>query len=169
MRSLIAAAAALTLAAAPLAAQAHTGHEAPQPPRQGGMMGGGMQMGGGEGPMGPLTAQFGKYAPDAVLAMKDHLALTAQQETALAALVEEEKKAVADAHHPAHAAHMELRKLQVADQPDPAAMRQFVLAHHTAEGNMQWLRVEVALKARALLTPAQRTHVEQMGGGGMKH
>lgn len=159
----------LTLAAAPLAAQAHTGHEAPQPPRQGGMMGGGMQMGGGEGPMGPLTAQFGKYAPDAVLAMKDHLSLTTQQETALAALVEEEKKAVADAHHPAHAAHMELRKLQVADQPDPAAMRQFFLAHHTAEGNMQWLRVEVALKARALLTPAQRTHVEQMGGGGMKH
>jgi Spy/CpxP family protein refolding chaperone len=172
MRSLVAVAAAVVLIAAPLAAQGHGGHQ-PTPPAagtaQGGMMGGGMQMGGGEGPMGVLTAQFGKYAPDGVLGMKEHLALSADQEAQLAALVEEGKKAETDAHMPAHAAHMELRKLQAADQPDPAAMREFFMAHHTAEGNMQWLRVEIAIKARALLTPTQRTHVEQASAGGMKH
>ena len=160
----------LALAASPLLAQGHEGHgqQQQQPPRQGmGMMGqGGMQMGGGGGQaMGPLTGQFGKYAPAAVLGMKEHLSLTAEQEAKLTALVEEEKTAVTNAHQPAHAAHMELRKIQDAESPDLEAMRQFFMAHHTGAGNMQWLRVTYAAKARALLTAAQRSHVDQMAGG----
>ncbi|MFN2317295.1 MAG: periplasmic heavy metal sensor [Gemmatimonadales bacterium] len=156
----------LALSATPLLAQGHEQHG--QQPRQGmGMMGqGGMQMGGGgDKPMGPLTGLFGGYAPAKVLEMKAHLSLTSQQEAALTALVEAEKAAVTAAHHPAHAAHMELRKLQGAESPDTAAMRPFFMAHHTAEGNMQWVRVSYAIQAKALLTPAQRSHVEQMGGG----
>lgn len=115
--------------------------------------------------MGVLTARFGKYAPDAVLAMNEHLSLTADQVAKLTALVEEGKQAETTAHQPAHAAHMELRKLEAAESPDTAAMRQFFLAHHTAEGNMQWIRASIAIRTRALLTPTQRSHVEQMGGG----
>lgn len=158
----------LALAATPLMAQGHEGHGATQPPRQGmGMMGQGrMQMGAGAGQaMGVLTSVFGRYAPAAVLGMKDHLSLTAEQEAKLTALVEEEKAAVDNAHQPAHAAHMELRKIQDAESPDLEAMRQFFMAHHTAAGNMQWVRVTYAAEARALLTAAQRTHVDQMAGG----
>jgi len=36
------------------------------------------------------------------------------------------------------------------------------LAHHNAEGNMQWIRVSNAMKAKALLTDAQRTMIESM-------
>jgi hypothetical protein len=161
----------LALAAAPVLAQGHEGHGQQQQQRQGmGMMGqGGMQMGGGEGAMGVLTSVFGRYAPAAVLGMKEHLSLTAEQEAKLTALVEEEKTAVTNAHHPAHAAHMELRKIQDAESPDLEAMRQFFMAHHTAEGNMQWLKVMYAAKARALLTAAQRSHVDQMAGGAGHH
>lgn len=161
----------LALSASPLLAQGHEGHGQQQQQRQGmGMMGqGGMQMGGGEGPMGVLTARFGAYAPAAVLAMKDHLSLTVTQLEQLTAMAEAEKTALADAHQPAHAAHMELRKLEGAESPDLDAMRQFFMAHHTAEGNMQWVRVTFALRARAVLTPAQRAHVQQMGGGAAHH
>jgi len=172
MRGTLAAAALLALVAAPVAAQGHAGHGAGQqgpgqgqPQGRGMMMGQGMMQGGGEGRMGVLTARFGKYAPDAVLAMNEHLSLTADQVAKLTALVEEGKQAETTAHQPAHAAHMELRKLEAAESPDTAAMRQFFLAHHTAEGNMQWIRASIAIRTRALLTPTQRAHVEQMGGG----
>lgn len=174
MRGMLAATALLALVAAPVAAQGHAGHGAGQQQGQGpgqgmghgrGMMGQGMGQQGGEGRMGVLTARFGKYAPDAVLAMNEHLSLTADQVAKLTALVEEGKQAETTAHQPAHAAHMELRKLEAAESPDTAAMRQFFLAHHTAEGNMQWIRASIAIRTRALLTPTQRSHVEQMGGG----
>lgn len=161
----------LALSASPLLAQGHEGHGQQQQQRQGmGMMGqGGMGMGGGEGAMGVLTGRFGAYAPAAILGMKDHLSLTPAQLERLTALAEEEKTAVASAHQPAHAAHMELRKLEGAEAPDLDAMRPFFMAHHTAEGNMQWLRVTYAVQARALLTAAQRAHVEQMAGGAGHH
>jgi hypothetical protein len=65
------------LVAAPVAAQ-----------QAGGM--GGMSMGGGEegGAMGPLTAKFGMYAPAAVVAIKEHLNLTAAQSARIAELDE---------------------------------------------------------------------------------
>lgn len=159
----------LALAASPLLAQGHEGHGQPQQRQGMGMMGGMHMGGGGDQPMGPLTGRFGKYAPAAVLAMKDHLALTADQLSKLTALAEAEKAEVMAAHHPAHAAHMELRKLEGAEAPDTAAMRPFFLAHHAAEGTMQWIRVTHAIQAKALLTPTQRAHVEQMGGGAGHH
>lgn len=165
MIRITAALSALVLVAAPLVAQGHETHGSAQPPQQQTGMMGGRQMGGGEGAMGVLTRDFGRYAPAAVLGMKTHLSLTADQEARLTALAEEEKIAVADAHHPAHAAHMELRRLQAAETPDLEAMQRYFLAHHTAEGRMQWLRVSYAVKARALLTPTQRQHVDQMGSG----
>lgn len=150
---------------------------APVVAQQGGGMGGmqmgqmgGMQMGGQQaGDMGPLTAKFGAYAPAKVLAMKEHLSLTADQEARLNALVEEGKKAEMEAHMPAHAAHMELNKAMATEPVDLEKAKAMFLAHHNAEGNMQWIRVANAMQVKALLTPAQRTHVEQMGGTGMKH
>jgi len=132
---------------------------------------GGMQMGGGEeaGGMGPLTGTFGKYAPSAVLEMKAHLSLTADQEAKLTALVEAGKKAETDAHMPAHAAHMELNKAMASDPVELEKAKAMFLAHHNAEGNMQWIRVANAMQVKALLTPAQRTMVDQMAGAGMKH
>lgn len=168
MRKTLASVALLGVLAGPVAAQQHE-HPPAQPsvPARGGMMTGGMMMGGEMMSMGPLNAQFGKYAPDALLAMNEHLSLTADQASKLAALAEEAKKAGMAAHEPAMAAHMELRKLQTAEVPDTAAMRRYFMAHHAAEGNMQWIRAGIAMRARALLTPTQRAHVEQMGGGGM--
>lgn len=152
----------MALVAVPAAAQQGGGMGGGRMGQMGGM--GGMEMGGGQGgeAMGPLTAQFGKYAPDAVLAMKAHLALTADQEAKLAALVEEGKKAEMDAHMPAHAAHMELNKAMATEPLDLEKARTMFLAHHNAEGNMQWIRVGNAIKAKALLTDAQRTMIESM-------
>jgi len=160
MRSMTMMAVLSLLVAAPAAAQQAGG--------MGGM--GGMSMGSEEaGDMGPLTAKFGAYAPAKVLAMKGHLSLTADQEAKLNALLEEGKKAEMEAHHPAHAAHMELNKVMAAEPVDLAKAREFFLAHHNAEGVMQWVRVTTAMQVKALLTPAQRTHVEQMGGGSSHH
>jgi len=149
----------MALVAVPAAAQQGGG-------MGGGRMGqmGGTEMGGGQGEqaMGPLTAQFGKYAPAAVLEVKAHLALTADQEAKLTALVEEGKKAETDAHMPAHAAHMELNKAMATEPLDLEKAKAMFLAHHNAEGNMQWIRVSNAMKAKALLTDAQRTMIESM-------
>jgi len=162
MRPFVMLAAVAGLLASPLAAQMRPATEGGQRPM--GMMGGDEKA-----PMGPLTAALGKYAPGAILAMEDHLSLTADQLTRLKALAETGQAAEREAHHPAHAAHMELRKVLAAEPPDTVAMRQFFLAHHSAEGNMQWIRASIALQAKALLTPAQRAHVEQMGGGAGHH
>lgn len=168
MRKTLAWTALFGVLAGPVAAQQHA-HPAGQPPAQAparaGMMAGGMMMmPGGEMAMGPLTAKFGKYAPDALLAMNEHLSLTADQASRLAALAESGKHTGMAAHQPAMAAHMELRKLQDAEVPDTTAMRQLFMAHHAAEGNLQWVRATIAIRARAILTPTQRAHVESMGG-----
>lgn len=165
MNRMLVAAAVVALIASPLSAQMRPAQAGEQRPM--GMMGG--MGGGGKESMGPLTAQFGKYAPAAVLAMKEHLSLTSAQEARLAELVEIGKKAESDAHMPAHAAHMELNKLLAAEPMDLEAVRKLFLAHHTAEGNTQWARASIAMQVKALLTPAQRTHVEQMGGGAGHH
>lgn len=167
MRTLISVALAAALMG-PAAAQAQQ-HQHPQgagqkPPMgqmggmQGGMMGG-MQMGGGL--PGPLRS-FGVYAPAKVLEMKEMLELTADQEAKLTALVESAKKAGEEAHAPAMAAMQSLRAEMAKPSPDKEAMRQFLVAHATAEGNMQWIQVDAAMQAKALLTEAQRKHLEEM-------
>jgi Spy/CpxP family protein refolding chaperone len=146
------------LVAAPVAAQ-----------QAGGM--GGMSMGGGEegGAMGPLTAKFGMYAPAAVVAIKEHLNLTAAQSARIAELDEAGKKAEREAHEPAHAAHMELNKTLAAESVDMEKARAMFLAHHNAEGVMQWVRVSTAMEVKALLTPPQRSMVERMAGPAGHH
>jgi hypothetical protein len=60
------------------------------------------------------------------------------------------------------AAMKSLRAEMEKPSPDKEAMRQFLVAHATAEGNMQWIQVDAAMQAKALLTEAQRKHLEEM-------
>lgn len=154
----------LAVLAAPAAAQSHEGHQMGQPPagQQGGMMQGGMM--GGQLP-GPVR-RYGGLAPAKVLEMKAMLGLSAEQETAITALAASSKQAGDDAHAPAMAAMRSLREEMAKPAPDKAAIRQYLVAHATAEGNMQWAELDAAMQVEALLTPAQRKHVEEMGSGG---
>jgi hypothetical protein len=167
MRGLMIAGLTLTLAM-PLQAQA--GHQMGQPGQKkepagmGHQMGGqgqGMGMGMEMGLPGPLRS-LGGYAPDKVLAMKEMLELTADQEAKLTALAGSAKKAGEDAHAPAMAAMQNLRKEMEKATPDKDVMHQLLVAHATAEGNMQWVTVDAAMQTKALLTEAQRKHVEMM-------
>ncbi len=143
---------------APVMAQQHRHQGAPagtesQRPGEG-MMGQGMNMG-----MGPLTRDLGSYAPSRLLGMADTLQLSAEQVEHLTTLVTESTAAEEHAHAPAHAAMQQLRKLLAAGAPDIPTMRALFQAHHTAMGNVQWIRAEAGLKARAFLTPEQRKRV----------
>lgn len=166
MRSImiLALAAALTV---PAAAQSHEGHQMGQRPAaqtpRGGMQMGGMQMG-GEALPGPVR-RYGAFAPAKVLEMKAMLSLSAEQETAISALAASSKQAGDLAHEPAMTAMRNLRAEMNKATPDKGAIRQFLVAHATAMGNMQWAQLDAAMQAEALLTPAQRKHVEEMGSG----
>jgi hypothetical protein len=157
MRRMLATGLAMLLAAVPAAAQ-HQGHGQEQQGQMQGRMGGGMQ-----GGMGPLSGQLGRYAPTHLLKMKEMLTLTAEQVAELTAIQAAAKQAEDEAHAPAHAAGQSLRKA-LTDGADAATLKQYFQAHHTGMGNVQWARVEAAMQARAVLTEAQRGHVE-----GMKH
>ena len=165
MRTLIAAALVAALMA-PAAAQAQQ-HQHGQPQGQGqgqgkGQMGGmqgGMQMGGGlPGPLRSLVP----YAPDNVLKMKEMLDLTADQEKQLTALSAWAKQAGDEAHAPAEASMKSLRDELAKPEPNKESLRGYLVAHATAMGNMQWVRADAAMQAKALLTEAQRKHVEEM-------
>ncbi|HEX9164439.1 MAG TPA: hypothetical protein VF862_00910 [Gemmatimonadales bacterium] len=166
MRRLISAALVAVLMAPAAQAQQHQ-HGQPQgqgqKPQMGqhqmGGMQGGMQMGGGL--PGPLRS-LAPYAPDHILKMKEMLELSADQEKQLTTLAEWAKQAGEQAHAPAEAAMQGLRTEMGKPAPDQDAMRSYVVAHATAMGNMQWVRAEAALKAKALLTESQRKHVEEM-------
>ncbi len=125
----------------------------------------GMRMGQGQGMgmmAGGILGQVMRFAPERILGMADHLNLTPDQTAKLASLRDAAKQAADDAHQPAMAAHRSLNRV-LADTPDDTtAIRQYFLAHHTAEGNMQWIRASAAFQARALLTPQQGAMVEAM-------
>lgn len=120
-------------------------------PAGGMMQGQGMGMMGG-GMFGPVM----QFAPDNLLKMSDHLALTADQIARLTALRDATAKAAEEAHQPAMAAHMGLNKTMKDSPEDTTAIRQYFMAHQTAESNMQWIRASAAFQARAMLTEAQR-------------
>lgn len=148
----------------PLAAQSHEGHQMGQRPTgqaPRGMQMGGMQMG-GEALPGPVR-RYAAFAPAKVLEMKAMLGLSAEQETAISALAASSKQAGDMAHEPAMAAMRSLRAELQKPTPDKEAIRQYLVAHATAEGNMQWAQLDAAMQVEALLTPAQRKHVEEMG------
>jgi hypothetical protein len=170
MRALISAALVAALVAPAVAvAQQHQHQQGPgqkQPMGQhqmGGMQMGGMQMGGmmGGGLPGPLRS-LGVYDPDKVLGMKAMLELTSDQEAKLTALAASAKKAEEEAHAPAMAAMRSLRAELEKASPDKETMKALLTAHATAEGNMQWVRVDAAMQTKALLTESQRKHIEEM-------
>lgn len=145
-----------TLVAAPAAAQ-HQGHgqghgQDQGPMRQQGQMM--MQMGQEQLP-GPLRV-YGVFAPAKVLEGKDALALTADQTARITTVAEWAKTAHDQAHAPAHAAMMAARDELQKPTPNLDLVREMVVAHATAEGNMQWVQLSAALQVRALLTDAQR-------------
>ncbi len=125
--------------------------------RQGGM-GMGMGMGGMMGPMGSIMA----FDPSHLLAAKDRLQLTEPQVARLTAIRDAGKKAETDAHQPAHAAMMSLRKELDSAKPDTSTVRQLFMAHSTGMANVMWARASTALQARAVLTDLQRGRVEGM-------
>jgi hypothetical protein len=110
---------------------------------------------------GPLRS-LGAFAPDAVLKMKDHLELSADQEKKLTELAAWAKKAGDEAHAPAEASMQSLRAEMAKPAPDKETMKALLTAHATAMGNMQWVRADAAMQAKALLTESQRKHVEEM-------
>jgi hypothetical protein len=132
----------------------------------GGMMGGMGQQGGGmageAGMPGPLRS-FAAFAPDNVLAMKEMLELSADQEKKLASLAEYAKQAGENAHAPAMAAMKSLREELAKPAPDEEIVKGYLSAHATAEGNMQWIRLKAGMDAKALLSAGQRKHVEEHG------
>lgn len=166
MRALKLAALALMIPAV-LAAQQHQhGHQqgAGQQcggPGQAACPAGGMMQGQGMGMMGGgMFGSIMQFAPDNLLKQSAQLALTAEQVERLTALRDATAKAADDAHQPAMAAHMSLNKTMKESPGDTVAIRQYFLAHETAESNMQWIRASAAFQARALLTEAQRGMVK---------
>lgn len=147
-----------------LEAQGHQHGQAPGRGQQPGMMGGmGMMEGMGMlGMMGPM-AELASFAPARILEHRGPLELTGEQVTALTTLQEETKEATEDAHAPAHAAMEALQQELQGDAPDLDRVRQLFTAHQTAMGNVQLLRLEAALKAKALLTPEQRGIIKGLG------
>ena len=167
MRALISAALVAALMAPAVAqAQKHQHGQPAQGQKQhmgqmGGMQGmqGGMQMGGGL--PGPLRS-LAPYTPDNVLKMKDMLELSADQEKKLTELAAWAKKAGDEAHAPAEASMKSLQAEMAKPEPNKESLRGYLVAHATAMGNMQWVRADAAMQAKALLTEAQRKHVEEM-------
>ncbi len=157
--SLHVAALVLVAGVTPVMAQQHQHKTTPPPAGEhqmpaGMMMGQGMNMG-----MGPLTRDLGPYAPSRLLGMADTLRLSAEQVNHLTTLATESKAAEENAHAPAHAAMQQLRKVLAVDSPDIPTLQALFQAHHTAMGNVQWVRAEAALKAREMLTAEQRGRV----------
>jgi Spy/CpxP family protein refolding chaperone len=134
----------------------------------------GQARGGGMGAMmmmGPL-ADFLPFAPASLLEHADRLALSPDQIERLTALEKSAEQRLEHAHAPAQAAMQGVDRELEAEIPDTASVRQLLAAHMTAMGNMQWVRLQAALEARAILTPEQRTLVEETTAeapGSMQH
>ncbi len=119
-------------------------------------MQGQMQMGGEEALPGPLRV-YQAFAPAKVLEAAEKLGLTETQTQQLKAIAAWAKTAGDQAHAPAHAAMMSARDELAKASPDTSLVRLMIVAHATAEGNMQWIRVSAALQVQSVLTAEQRT------------
>ena len=109
------------------------------------------------------------FAPEALLKHGDHFKLTSDQVTRLTRLRDQSSEAVKEAHHSAHEAHMSLNETLKNTPDDTTALRRYFLEHRNGEGVMQWLRINAAIQARAVLTPEQRTLAESMAKEGKAH
>jgi Spy/CpxP family protein refolding chaperone len=160
-------AAALALAAAPLAAQepAHPAHPAQGQEREK-MMDHMMPM--MREMMGPMMRVMA-FTPDNLLERRDVLALTPQQVTRLTALRDAAKTAHDAAQADAKTHHDALAQAMAAPAPDTTAVRQHFLAAHAAMGNAHWAMLRASAQAKAVLTEAQRGRVEGWADAMEKH
>ncbi|MEK6689019.1 MAG: Spy/CpxP family protein refolding chaperone [Gemmatimonadota bacterium] len=120
-----------------------------------GRMQGQMQMAGEQALPGPLRV-YEAFAPAKVLEAAEQLGLTESQTEQLKAIAARAKTAGDNAHAPAHAAMMSAQAELAKADPDTSLVHDLVVAHATAEGNMQWIRVSAALQVQAVLTAEQR-------------
>lgn len=131
-------------------------------------------------PMGPQSQMqmrgmgagmaLAAFQPARLLDQRDSLGLTADQITQLEAIQADARKAhdEAMARHDEHQAEM-MEALQ-ADGPDAETVQTHFMAAHAAMGLAHWAEMDAGLRARAVLTDAQRAKVKvSMPGGGMQH
>ena len=126
------------------------------PMRQGPMMGHMKQM---HEMMGPMMRGMA-FTPEHLLARKEALGLTAQQEARLTALRDAAKTA-----HDAAAADAKTHVDAVAQAfkagaPDTSALKQHFQAAHAAMGKAHWTMLAAAAQAKAVLTAEQRGRVD---------
>lgn len=164
---------ALALAgAAPLGAQQPAGRDSARHQHQ--MMGqGAMRQGMTHGPMmmgmdsimGPMMRAMA-FAPEHLLQRKDSLRLTAEQERQVAQL-RDSAQPVHDAAMAAARGHgREALHAMSRSTPDAGAVGVHFRAMHSAMGDAHWAMLETALRAKAVLTDAQRAQVESWSGAG---
>lgn len=98
--------------------------------------------------------------------------LSADQVAQLGKLREEEKKAMREKGQSLHDQHVALRKLVMSDAYTPAAAAEIIAALGAAQGEMARLHAEQGNKLYKLLTPEQRTRLQQnelTGAAAMGH
>jgi len=139
-----------------------------QQPDRGGAMGrpGGMR---GHGPSMMMWHRGGTYSPERLLARNGELQLTAQQITALTALRDATHKSMQTAMDQGRKHLDELRVAMDATAPDTVAIRTHFLAAQEAMGQARLARMVSDVRAKALLTDAQRAQVEKWGQHGRRN
>ncbi len=100
------------------------------------------------------------YTPDHLLAHKDSLQLTSDQVSKLTA-IQGTAKSAHDAAATDFKTHMDaLSQAFQTASPDTAALRPHFEEAHTAMGKAHWAMLAAAAQARAVLTDAQRSKID---------
>lgn len=138
--------------------------QGPSPAQRGGTGMAGMTMG--------ALASLRPFEPALLIDQAERLGLDGEQIARLTVLKEVGAQRLEDAHPPARAATLGVRRELAQETPDTATVRQLLTAHTIAMGNMQWARLEAALQGRAVLTDEQQAKVHEAiadSSGGMQH
>lgn len=99
------------------------------------------------------------YEPARLLAHKDALGLSSQQVAQLTALESGAKPGVTADVQQMRTERAAIASALRSDAPDTVELKRHYAALQTAAGNAHWARVNASLKARAVLTAAQRSQV----------
>lgn len=156
------------LVAAPLAGQQPMGPDSTHHPGAPMMREGHGMMEPGMAAMMAMMMPDMAYDPAHLLALNGELSLTAQQITSLTALRDAAKRTHDAAMDKAKAHLDELRSALDAAAPDTVAIRTHFLAAHDAMGQAHVAMLIANARAKALLTDAQRSQVQQMRHGMME-
>ncbi len=126
------------------------------------------------GQMGQMGMMAGMalpaFQPARLLEQREALALTDEQVARLEAIRAAAKEAQdqAMATHEQH--HEQMMQVLQGERPDPETIQTHFMAAHAAMGMAHWAAMDAGLKAKAVLTDAQRAKVDTaMPGGGMQH